>query len=147
MSNLFLVLSFSSADIVFNNTTMGASATVLWPIDTACSLLSKLIACPCCSLVAWSQILLVRIESAPVIHLSLKFFLCIIRNRNLLHTEHLSFLTTFVPPSTALSHSSHETVPNSRSKSRRHFSNVVYATFLFFSWEARSYCSSVLASL
>ena len=84
---------------------------------------------------AWSRILLVRIDSAPIIHLSLKFFLCIMRNRDLLHTEHLSFLTTFVLPSTAFSHSSHERVSNSRSKSCFHLSNVVYATFLFFSWE------------
>ena len=73
----------------------------------------------------------IRIGYSPIA----KVLLCIIRNRKLLHTEHLSFLTTFVPPSTALSHSSHETVSNSRSKSRLHFSNVVYATFLFFSWE------------
>ena len=56
-------------------------------------------------------------------------------------------LKLFVPPSTALSHSSDEMVLNSRSKSCLHFSNVVYATFLFFPGKCHSYCSSVLASL
>ena len=49
----------------------------------------------CCSFWAWSQTLLNLTESAPTIHLSLKFFLPLIFSMNLLHASHFFRITTF----------------------------------------------------
>ena len=74
------------------------------------------IACVCWSFRAWSRTLLVRTESAPLIHLSLKFFFPLILSTNVL------------PPSFLISQSSHVIVWHSRSKLRCYFLNVSWVT-------------------
>ena len=76
--------------------------------------------CICWSALAWSRILLVRTESAPKSHFSLKFLL---EAMNSVHTKRRRFVTIF-----------HSVQCHNHlwSKSAFHFWKVVYATFLFF---------------
>ena len=121
ISNLCLNLTFSSSDKLVKATTMGALEVELCLVAAAASLCNRAIAWLCYSLLAWSRILLVRTESAPDIHRSLKFCLHKICDRNLAQTLHFSFFTTLVPPSTTVSQSNQVMVLHSRSNSRCHF--------------------------
>ena len=76
------------------------------------------------------RMLVVRTESAPLIHLSLKFFHPITQSLYLVHTQHFSFITSFTPPSIPVSQSSHVTVWHSLSYCLTHFRCVSCFIFL-----------------
>ena len=76
------------------------------------------------------RMLVVCTESAPLIHLSLKFFHPITQSLYLVHTQHFSFVTSFTPPSIPVSQSSHVTVWHSLSYCLTHFRCVSCFIFL-----------------
>ena len=119
---------------------IGALEVEVCPVAAA-SLCSRAITWLCCSLLAWSRILLARTESAPCIHWSLKFWLHGNFDQNLVHTVHFSFLTTLIPPSTTALQSTQVTLLQSQSNSCSHFWNVVYCTFSLL---CLTPCSSLL---
>ena len=68
------------------------------PRAWACCFVNKIIACLCWSVPAWSLMLLTRTDSAPMIHLSLKFRLPVMFS-NVAHVEHFKAVTFFPPTS------------------------------------------------
>ena len=93
------------------------------PAEVALLFLRRDMACSC------SRTLLTLMESAPTIHLSLKFFMPLILSTNSLQTLYLSMLTGFLPPSRSHEQSSHDIVWYSRLRSHFHFEKVAWSTW------------------
>ena len=96
---------------------------------------SRFIAHSCWSDRAWSRILLLQTDSAPVIQHSLKFLRPLSFILNLVKTLHRSLV---LPGWTSVSQSSHVTVWHSLSMSTFHFEKVAYMRFLFLASEANA---------
>ena len=81
---------------------------------------------------AWSRMLLLRMDSAPVIQASPKFLRHTIFDLNLVQILHQSFITHLLPAWSSVSHASQVIVWQFLSMSVFHLVHVAYATFLFF---------------
>ena len=101
-----------------------------WFETLAASARTRTIAARCCSLVAWSTILLVFWLLEPVIHALEKFFMPVIPSSYFLQASHHSTSTT-VLSSLQMSQRSHESVLWSRSNCAFHLLKVLRVTFLF----------------
>ena len=96
----------------------------------AASARTRTIAARCCSLVAWSTMLLVFWLLEPVIHTLERFFMPVILSSCFLQASHHSISTT-VLSSLLTSQRSHKSVLQSRSNCILHLLKVVTVTFLF----------------
>ena len=142
MLNLTLSFLHSSSDNVLSDYAIGACVATLTACAQTCSLLRRFIVWTCWSDFAWLRMLVVHTESASLIDLSLKFFHPRILSLFLVHSQHLSFVTSFTPPSIPVLQSSHVTVWQSQSYCLTHFWYCRFGAWLSFTWLATHYHST-----